>query len=98
MLPIETKEHNHANGNGQSNGRPSGHSQNLALLPDEPRVIDVADVERFENNLAEMFAALGMDLDTPGTRETPRRFLQAMIDATSGYDGDPKLVTVFPTE
>ncbi len=39
-----------------------------------------------------------MDLDTPGTAETPRRFLQAQIDATSGYDGDPKLVTVNPTE
>jgi GTP cyclohydrolase I len=45
-----------------------------------------------------MFGALGMDLDTPGTQETPRRFLQALIDATNGYDGDPKLVTVFPTE
>jgi GTP cyclohydrolase I len=39
-----------------------------------------------------------MDLDTPGTADTPRRFLQAMFDATEGYAGDPKLVTVFPTE
>ena len=45
-----------------------------------------------------MFGALGMDLDTPGTADTPRRFVQALFDATAGYDGDPKLVTVFPTE
>ena len=31
--------------------------------------------------------AFGMDLDTPGTRETPARFLRALYDATSGYDG-----------
>ena len=34
----------------------------------------------------------------PGTRETPRRFLRAMFDATAGYDGDPKLRTAFPSE
>jgi GTP cyclohydrolase I len=53
---------------------------------------------RLERHVGELLAALGMDLDTPGTRETPRRFLQAMLDATSGYDGDPKLRTAFPTE
>jgi GTP cyclohydrolase I len=39
-----------------------------------------------------------MDLDTPGTVETPRRFLRAMYDATAGYDGDEKLRTAFPSE
>ena len=39
-----------------------------------------------------------MDLDTPATKETPRRFVQALFDATEGYDGDPKLLTVFETE
>lgn len=53
---------------------------------------------RFEGYLSEIFAALGMDLGTPGTADTPRRHLQALIDITNGYDGDPKLVTVFPTE
>jgi GTP cyclohydrolase I len=53
---------------------------------------------RFEAYAAEMLQALGMDLDTPGTAETPRRFVQALFDATDGYEGDPKLVTVFPTE
>src|SRR5262245_27571920 len=39
-----------------------------------------------------------MDLDTPGTRDTPRRFLQALYESTSGYDGDGKLRTAFPSE
>lgn len=63
-----------------------------------PRKIDPGDGSRFESHLAEILAALGMDLETPGTRETPRRFLQALYDATSGYDGDPKLLTAFPAE
>ena len=45
-----------------------------------------------------ILSGLGLDLDTPATRDTPRRFLRALYDATSGYDGDPKLLTVFPTE
>jgi GTP cyclohydrolase I len=48
--------------------------------------------------VAEIFSAFGMHLDTPGTRRTPERFLQALLDATVGYEGDPKLVTAFPTE
>jgi GTP cyclohydrolase I len=39
-----------------------------------------------------------MDLDTPATADTPRRFLRALFDATAGYDGDTKLETVFETE
>jgi len=39
-----------------------------------------------------------MDLDQPGTKRTPARFLRALFDATSGYDGDPKLLTAFPAE
>jgi GTP cyclohydrolase I len=45
-----------------------------------------------------MFAAFGMNLDTPGTAQTPRRFVRALFDATDGYEGDPKLLTAFPTE
>ena len=48
--------------------------------------------------MREIFTAFGMDVDTPGTRETPTRFLRAMFDATGGYDGDPKLRTAFPAE
>ena len=51
-----------------------------------------------EASAAEIFASLGMDLATSSTQETPRRFVRAMYDATIGYEGDPKLLTVFPTE
>src|SRR2546423_647773 len=56
------------------------------------------DWARYEGYVGEIFAALGMDLDTPGTHDTPRRFLEALYDATSGYEGDPKLLTAFPAE
>ena len=62
------------------------------------RTVSPADRERFVVNLAEIFEAAGMDLDTPGTAATPQRFLQALFDATEGYEGDPKLLTAFPTE
>ena len=67
----------------------------LALAP---RDISQEDWQRYQANVAEILAALGMPLDTPGTRDTPQRFLRALFDATSGYDGDPKLLTAFPTE
>jgi GTP cyclohydrolase I len=63
-----------------------------------PREIDAADWRRYESYVAEILSALGMELDTPGTRETPARFLRALYDATGGYDGDAKLRTTFPTE
>jgi GTP cyclohydrolase I len=54
--------------------------------------------DRYQTWVAEIFGAFGMDLQTAGTQRTPERFLQALLDATSGYEGDPKLVTAFPTE
>ncbi len=62
------------------------------------RHLSAEERARFERNLGEILAALGLDLATPGTRDTPRRLLTALIDATDGYDGDPKLITAFPTE
>jgi GTP cyclohydrolase IA len=70
----------------------------LAALEASPRRISPDDRRRFEAHLGEIFAALGMDLDTPGTVDTPERFLQALFDATAGYEGDPKLLTAFPSE
>ncbi len=62
------------------------------------RSLTADERRRFESHLGEILEALGLDLDTPGTRATPRRLLAALIDATDGYDGDPKLLTAFPTE
>jgi GTP cyclohydrolase I len=63
-----------------------------------PREIGTDDWRRYRGYVAEIFEAFGMDLDTPGTRETPERFLRALQDATAGYEGDPKLLTSFPAE
>jgi GTP cyclohydrolase I len=63
-----------------------------------PRAVSEEQIRRFEGYAAEIFDAFGMDLDTPATADTPRRFIRALFDATDGYDGDPKLVTVFETE
>jgi len=63
-----------------------------------PRRISDADWQRFEGYMREILQALGMPLDTPGTLKTPMRYLRAMFDSTEGYEGDPKLVTAFPTE
>jgi GTP cyclohydrolase I len=63
-----------------------------------PREVSPAEWRRFERHIGEIFAAFGMELDTPGTRDTPARFLRALHDATSGYDGDEKLLTTFPSE
>jgi GTP cyclohydrolase IA len=62
------------------------------------RQISDEQATRFEGYIAEIFSAYGLDLDTPATRETPRRFIKALFDATNGYDGDPKLLKVFDTE
>jgi GTP cyclohydrolase IA len=72
-------------------------------LPNQPnhatsREITPEDWLRYRDYVGEILAALGMDLDTPGTRDTPERFLRALFESTSGYDGDSKLLTAFPAE
>jgi GTP cyclohydrolase IA len=79
---------------------------NLVLDPEEmtqwelvyPRDIQPEDWKRYEGYMAEIFQAFGMDMETPGTLKTPERFLRALFDSTSGYEGDSKLLTAFPTE
>src|SRR5258706_3306809 len=53
---------------------------------------------KFEGYMAEILTSFGMELNTPATAETPRRFIRALYDVTDGYDGDPKLLKVFETE
>lgn len=86
--------------------RSASTTEGLRDLPASPawhaavteRRIAPADWLRFEAYMGEIFTALGMHVNTPGTRETPKRFLEALYDATAGYDGDPKLATLFPSE
>lgn len=63
-----------------------------------PRRISEADWRRYEGYVSEILQALGMKLHTPGTANTPARYLRALYDSTEGYEGDAKLVTAFPTE
>jgi len=69
-----------------------------ACLATRRRHITEEQMRRFEGYAAEIFTAFGMDLKEPATAETPHRFIQALFDATEGYDGDPKLIKVFATE
>ena len=62
------------------------------------RQVSPEQISKFEGYVAEIFTAFGMDLDTPSTKETPKRFVKALFDATEGYEGDPKLLKVFETE
>lgn len=70
----------------------------LTAMDLKRRDIPADQLQRFEGYVAEIFSAFGMDLDTSATKDTPRRFIKALFDATDGYDGDPKLLRVFETE
>jgi len=70
----------------------------LAAMKLNSRQISDEQALKFEGYIAEIFSAYGLDLNTPATRDTPRRFVKAFFDATDGYDGDPKLLKVFRTE
>jgi GTP cyclohydrolase I len=76
----------------------------ISQSPDLATTLDLRDrplteqqLHRFETYMAEIFAAYGMDRSA-STADTPRRFLDALRESTSGYDGDPKLITVFDSE
>ena len=56
------------------------------------------ELQRFEGYAAAIFVRMGMDLNTPGARETPRRWVTALWDITEGDDGDSKINTLFPVE
>jgi GTP cyclohydrolase I len=62
------------------------------------RKISDEQLQKFEGYAAEIFSAFGMDVNTSSTKDTPRRFVKALFDATEGYDGDPKLLRIFDTE
>lgn len=87
---------------GQRAARPVGRQVSPAgaesLQQVTPRHVAPEDWLRFRQSMAEIFGAFGMNLDTPGTQKTPERFLQALYDATAGYEGDHNLLTAFPTE
>jgi GTP cyclohydrolase IA len=89
-----TSIHEHANESHEHPGRVFGRRP---IAPGRPALTDT-ERRRFERNLGEILGALGLDLETPGTQDTPRRFLDALLEATNGYEGDPRLIASFPTE
>jgi GTP cyclohydrolase I len=70
----------------------------LATMKLQSRQITDEQYHKFEGYAAEIFSAFGLDLNLQSTKDTPRRFIKALFDATEGYDGDPKLLRVFDTE
>ncbi|HEY9793629.1 MAG TPA: GTP cyclohydrolase I [Candidatus Obscuribacterales bacterium] len=80
----------------------------LRIDPDDPefyrgmelnrRDISEEQMHKFEVYVSEIFSAFGMDMTLPSTERTPERYVKALLDATIGYDGDPKLITAFDTE
>ena len=64
----------------------------------QTRQISTDTIIKFEGYVSEIFSAFGLDLTSPATKDTPRRFVKALYDATEGYDGDPKLLRIFQTE
>jgi GTP cyclohydrolase IA len=86
--------------------RPSHLAERFAAKPEataewqqmRPRRIEPAQWRCFEMWMQEILQAMGMPPGTPGTERTAQRFLSALLDATEGYEGDPNLLTLFPTE
>jgi GTP cyclohydrolase IA len=64
----------------------------------QKRPVTNEQFRKFEGYAAEIFTAFGLDCSTPATKDTPRRFIRALFDATEGYDGDPKLLKTFSSE
>jgi GTP cyclohydrolase I len=62
------------------------------------RHVSDEQIKKFEGYMAEIFEAFGMEMHTEATEKTPQRYIRALYDITAGYEGDPKLLTVFQTE
>ena len=63
-----------------------------------PRQVAAEDWARFEGYAAEILGRSGWTRHSPGRRRRRAGSSSALFDATDGYDGDPKLLTAFPTE
>ena len=48
----------------------------------QAREITDEQMHKFEGYASEIFAAFGLDLNTPATRDTPRRFIKALFART----------------
>jgi GTP cyclohydrolase IA len=60
--------------------------------------LSIEERDRFESCVAEIFSRLGMDLDSESCKRTPHRWVQALVEMTDGYNGDPNIEVVFNRE
>ena len=67
-------------------GLQTGDSQE-ALGADQAAVRPAGGLVAIRGLDGEIFTTFGVNLGTPGTERTPARFLKALYDATSGYEG-----------
>src|SRR4051812_45819586 len=70
-------------------------ARDLARVSEPRERLTAQQQKTFEKYLEEIFSAFGLELGSASTMDTPRRFLEALAEATSGYEPDPKLVTLF---
>jgi GTP cyclohydrolase I len=80
------------------NHHESGDLDFIETMELQQRPVTEEQFHKFEGYAAEIFTAMGLDCNTPATKDTPRRYIRALFDATEGYDGDPKLLKIFATE
>ncbi len=55
-------------------------------------------LRKFEGYVNEIFAALGMDMDSAGIKEMPLRFVRALFDARRGFESGPHALRRLETE
>ncbi len=56
----------------------------VASMDLHKREVSEEQIHKFEGYVAEIFTAFGMDLNTPATDTTPKRFIRALYDSTEG--------------
>lgn len=71
---------------------------NSTAISEGRELLSVKERMRFESYMAEIFSRLGMDLNSESCRRTPQRWVQALVDMTEGYNGDPNIEVVFERE
>lgn len=62
------------------------------------RPLSQEERKQFEREIAGIFQRLGMDIQSEACKRTPQRWVQALIDMTEGYNGDPNINVTFERE
>src|SRR5436190_12733723 len=87
------------NANGPVSPRKGGiEMMNSSVSEAGRKPLSSRELARFESYMAEIFSRLGMDLDSEPCKRTPHRWVQALVDMTEGYNGDPNIEVVFKRE